>query len=338
MRNCTIVGTFNSHEGYGHATLATVKALWRLGARPMVYPVQHNDLMWRAEDAVTVEGSLALAWTVPEYWDRVGADELWGAFVWETTQLPRYRVDMINERVTRLFTFSDWAKGMFEDSGVTIPITVMPHGVDQREYHYLERDHEGQPYTFLILGELAERKGWIPTYLAFLEEFGEDPNVRLIMKTRGRSSLAPCTDENVEVIYEDYGLGEMRELYCMADCFLFPSSGEGYGMPPREAAATGLPVITTNWSGLTDGIEHYAYPLRYTMVRANYGYQDIEECGDWAKPDSEHLRQLMRWCFENRDEAAEKGRRAAEWIRENCRWETGAQALLNEVACYFERP
>ncbi len=334
MTDFTMIGTFNPYEGYGHATIATIKAMRRLtGPQFEIVPIEHDDIMWPEDRVIEVDG-LAVMWSVPEYWGFIEADELWGIFVWETTRLPTYRVEMINSLVTRLFTFSEWAKGMFEDSGVTVPVHVMPHGVDQKEYHYLERDHENEPYTFLILGELAERKGWIPAYMAFLEEFGDNPNARLILKTRGRCLLAECTDFNVDIIAEEYTVPEMREMYRRADCFLFPSSGEGYGLPPREAAATGLPVITTDWSGLQEGgISNYAYPLRVKrLVKANYGYQSIEECGDWAQPDVDHLRELMRWCFENRVAAAEKGRRSAEWIREHCRWDVGAQVLLDEVS------
>lgn len=332
MKDFTLIGTFNTSEGYGHATIATINALYRLGAQFEIAPIQHDDAQWPPERTMQVDG-LAVMWTVPEYWDRIlGADELWGIFVWETTLLPWYRANMINERATRLFTFSEWGRQMFIDSGVTIPIHVMPHGVDQREYHFVERNHEGWPYTFLILGELGNRKGWVEAYQVFDEEFRGNPDVRLIMKTRGRCLLAECVDPNVEVLYADFGVPMMRELYGFVDCFLFPSKGEGYGLPPREAAATGLPCIVTGWSGLLEGgIENYAYPLGYTMVKAQYGYQSFETCGDWAQPDKEQLKELMRFCYENRQEARRKGREAARWIKGNCTWEQGAQVLLDTV-------
>ncbi len=331
MTDFTFIGTFNPREGYGKATLQTVKAMKRMGADFDVIPINHGELSWPKDNIITVDG-LAFVWTVPEYWDRVEAGGLWGAFVWETTLLPQYRVDLINERVTRLFTFSEWAKGMFIESGVEIPVHVMPHGVRQEEYSYQKRNRIYEPYTFLLLGELAERKGWDLAYMAFLEEFGEDPNVRLVMKTRGRCQLAPCTDPNIDVIAEEYNIPQMRELFRQADCFIFPSRGEGYGIPPREAAATGLPCIVTNWSGLQEGgVSNYAYPLDYKMVEARYGYEGPEPCGQWAEPDSEHLRSLMRMCYENQQAAREKGQRSARWIREHCTWENGARVLMEAV-------
>jgi len=41
-------------------------------------------------------------------------------------------------------------------------------------------------------------------------------------------------------------------LYCGATCFIYPSLYEGFGMPPLEAMASGIPVITSNTSSLPE--------------------------------------------------------------------------------------
>ncbi len=41
-------------------------------------------------------------------------------------------------------------------------------------------------------------------------------------------------------------------LYCGATCFIYPSLYEGFGMPPLEAMACGIPVITSNTSSLPE--------------------------------------------------------------------------------------
>jgi glycosyltransferase involved in cell wall biosynthesis len=41
-------------------------------------------------------------------------------------------------------------------------------------------------------------------------------------------------------------------LYNCADLFVYPSLYEGFGLPPLEAMACGVPVITSNTSSLPE--------------------------------------------------------------------------------------
>jgi glycosyltransferase involved in cell wall biosynthesis len=47
---------------------------------------------------------------------------------------------------------------------------------------------------------------------------------------------------------------ELRKLYCESDLFLFPSLYEGFGLPPLEAMAAGLPVVCSSASSLPEVI------------------------------------------------------------------------------------
>jgi len=44
----------------------------------------------------------------------------------------------------------------------------------------------------------------------------------------------------------------LRDLYLGATCLVFPSLGEGFGLPVLEAMACGLPVITSRVSSLPE--------------------------------------------------------------------------------------
>ena len=50
-------------------------------------------------------------------------------------------------------------------------------------------------------------------------------------------------------------------LYNLADCFVFPSLYEGFGLPPLEAMACGLPVICSNSSSLPEVVADAALLL-----------------------------------------------------------------------------
>jgi glycosyltransferase involved in cell wall biosynthesis len=45
---------------------------------------------------------------------------------------------------------------------------------------------------------------------------------------------------------------DLPELYNCADLFVYPSLYEGFGLPPLEAMACGIPVITSNTSSLPE--------------------------------------------------------------------------------------
>jgi len=325
----TIIGWFNSTgSGYGRTAIHLLRALWRRGVDAEV--VNAGDVSSPRE----FDGDVLVV-TTPDFWPNVRASgRFWGLTMWETSRCPPYWVDIVNDHADGVIVPSGFCQQVFQESGVEVPVHVVPLGVDAQEFPYMHRP-ERRPYVFLMLGELGGfRKGWAYAYQAFWQAFRGNPRVVMVFKTRGPGMLFSCAERNVEIIDAEYGPEMMRELYYRADCFVFPSVGEGFGLPPREAAATGLPVLATDWSGLQEGgIENYAYPIRVTrMEEALYGPQDIWGlCGEWAMPDTGHLAQVMAWVHEHREEAKAQGRRAAAWVQANCTWEMGAKILLQAV-------
>jgi len=56
-----------------------------------------------------------------------------------------------------------------------------------------------------------------------------------------------------DIIFTGYVTDEdLRALYNAADLFLFPSLYEGFGLPPLEAMACGVPVVTSNNSSIPE--------------------------------------------------------------------------------------
>jgi len=84
--------------------------------------------------------------------------------------------------------------------------------------------------------------------------------VRLVIRGAGRPEYARSLREQVETLGLDeavrflgYADGRtLRDLYLGATCLVFPSLGEGFGLPVLEAMACGLPVITSRVSSLPE--------------------------------------------------------------------------------------
>lgn len=149
------------------------------------------------------------------------------------------------------------------------------------------------------------------------------------------SSAAQWTDStaNQQIYIMDGQIADrdMPRLYRAADAFVLPSHGEGFGRPHVEAMAMGLPVIATNWSGITAYLtEDNGYPLRITgLVKVPRGAYRHHH--SWALPDIDHLVELFRHVESHRQEAAEKGRQARRHMVEKFSRPVIAQMVLNEL-------
>jgi hypothetical protein len=195
------------------------------------------------------------------------------------------------------------------------------------------RPHK-RPFTFLALGDRGSRKGISTTWGAFYKAFPvEDfPDVRLIVKSR--PGAFPYLNEShfptgrVRFWKED--VRSMSDVYPAADCFVFPTYGEGWGLPPRECAAMGIPVIAPRHTGCEHDIDRWAtrviekYAMKPAMVEP--------EGSQWYVPDLEETAAHMRWVYEHQEEAQNRAQKCAEWLHRKQTWSHAAKDFLAVLA------
>lgn len=263
----------------------------------------------------------------------------------------------------RILTFSEFCRGVQKNSGYTTPIHVIPPGVHKIFQNYYERPVKDM-YTFLAVGVAQDRKDTRRLVSAFCEAFPKDAEyfpecepgipmkpgqVELVVKSNNFGELNWIHNEgwsrraNIRTIFtgwtqaaerKDYTMQEMYDLYTSADCLVHPSHGEGIGMPILEAAATGMPVIFTNWSSPAEYLnDSDSYPASLgpngtDMSDAYVGHGTPGENGKWANIHIGHLKHLMRHVIRNRAEAREKGRLAAANIKKSYNWAESARQLV----------
>lgn len=321
---------YDALQGFGYHGLQMLRALQRRDVK--VKPLSMEACEWPGwlqRQAGMDFGGITIIQAKPPVWPDIPG-RIWGFSMYEATALPPSWARIVNARAERMLVPSEWLVGVFRDNGIHVPIHVIPEGIDPASFPAFRRVPNGNPYNFLTFAGRGLRKGWDLAWWAFYEEFQNDEAVTLTVKGR-RHDLAHLSqarsDSRVRLWREDSAV--MADVYATADCFVFPTRGEGWGLPGREAAATGCPVIVTDWGGTADGLPHYGIPLN-----ANLAPSWMEAGGQWAEPDVDHLRQLMRWCFENRDEAADRGMQAAEWLRANQTWDHAVDALMDLLEHY----
>ena len=320
-------------DGYGYATICTTRELVKLDPTLLIIdmcakPGKHGYV---GEKRWTRTGTV-VAMCTPDWLPYIDCDDLVLLTMFEATRLPMGWTNLINERTRAVIVPCQWNANVFRDNGVAVPIHVAKLGIDPADYHPLRREHEGQPYTFLWSGTPDGRKGWDICYRAFWQAFADDARVRLILHFRNLPEVLHVGvqgNANVIVSAGLLSLEAQRRVLQKADCFVFPSRGEGWGSPPREAAATALPVIATRWSGLAEEIDDWAIPLDVQgMSKANFGWDQWPDYGEWAEPNVDQLAQLMRWCFEEPEKAHAIGAHAARWLAKHATYNRTAERIL----------
>jgi glycosyltransferase involved in cell wall biosynthesis len=119
------------------------------------------------------------------------------------------------------------------------------------------------------------RKGPHLVNAAFAAAFRGTADVALVMKTVPNSGAAAGftgATGRVRVIAEAYTDAQMAALYRSAHAFVFPSYGEGWGMPVLEAMAAGCLVLAPTHTGLAEFFdESVGWVLPWHRRPATYG-------------------------------------------------------------------
>ena len=262
----------------------------------------------------------------------------------ETDHIPEEWATAAN-RMDEVWVPSSFNVETFRNSGVTRPIHVVPLGVDPDYFHPgIASFPLSDSFTFLSVFEWGERKAPEILLKAFNDEFQHKENVVLVCKTSNSDpgvdvasqvkdlKLKPGGGRIVFSLNEILPAYQLGALYRMADCFVLPSRGEGWGMPILEAMACGLPVIATDWSSQCDfmNVEN-AYPLRVERLVPARAKCPYYQGFKWAQPSYEDLRRLMRHVYEHPAEARDKGARASLDAQANWTWSRSGTRILERL-------
>lgn len=142
-------------------------------------------------------------------------------------------------------------------------VAVTPYGVSER-FQPLDVDRAWLGERFglagrfvLAVGTLEPRKNLVTTVRAFrvVSERVDDCQLAIVGGRGWRNDEFEAelgvASEHVRVLGR-VGDEELVKLYAAADCFVYPSLYEGYGLPVLEAMAAGTPVVTSNTTSLPE--------------------------------------------------------------------------------------
>lgn len=219
-----------------------------------------------------------------------------------------------------LLTPSKWGKEILANHG--LESTVVNEGIDQNIYPLTITPQDGL-FRFVHVGKLEERKGTLQLVRCFFKAL-EKQDAELILHCEnpfmvegGRNEIRQVLGElgfrqaGNNLTFSRMGLrvrltskvATMSNLYMAADCGVFPTKGEGWGLPIQECIACGIPAIVGCWSGQSEYLgTDYPHGLafeRSVSEVASDGVWFHGDRGNWFSVVDEDLVAKIRWAFAN---------------------------------------
>lgn len=201
-------------------------------------------------------------------------------------------------------------------------------------------------FNFLTIAQWSPRKHLENTVRWWIDEFREDENVGLIVKTsiangsridreytneRFDSLLKECGERKCKVylIHGDLVESELCQLYQHESVKCLVALGnEGFNLPAFEATTNDLPILAVDWSGHLDFLykqiegevpKSLFTPVQYDIINVQpEAVWDgvIQKDSHWAFPKQADYKVKLRDVFDNWQEKKEMAVELGSWVRE----------------------
>lgn len=280
----------------------------------------------------------------------------------ETESVHPHFIKTLNENYDECWTPTSWNKGTFERSGCSIPVHVMPLGVNSQVFHpgprgdlmpleLLTTSNAGlmqtpRGFLFLSLYQPTFRKGPDVLLNAFEKAFADDEDVALVLATtihayEGIKDFGAGSQRRARV----YGLSgsfdewELAKVYRACHAYVSTSRGEGWNLPMCEAAACGLPVILPRHSAhldLTSDSNAFLYDPEGFET-----FPGSEKCSHWyldqlfpvlGEKSIDELVAHLRRVKGDYVAALERGLELTKRIRTKYTWDAAASRVVERLA------
>ena len=355
------------NSGYAQASRGNILAIHEKGIpltlKPISFESIHPDL---GEDGKVMKSlvnqridyNIVIIHTTPEFWrerKEKGVVNV-GYTIWETSLLHPDWKNYINQNVQKVLVGCEWNVEVFKNSGVEVPVGVVPHGINMERFDnpapYNIAGINKDTFVFYSIFQWTERKNPLAMIKAFWHAFQGNENVALVLKAyRGdysevekqgiRDTIKKLKDvtpmdkyPKILLIPNMLSDEEIYGLHTRGDCYVSLDRGEGFGLSPFFAGAAGNPIIVTGWGGTTE----YAKPDNSYLV--DYILEPVYGMpwspwyrGDqlWAYPNVSRAAELMRHVYNNRDEARTRGAKLREYISNNFTWDNIGDRIISEL-------
>jgi glycosyltransferase involved in cell wall biosynthesis len=320
-------------DGYGQAARSIVLFLqdickeegWSMGIvdfrvgcvpieRPQEYEVMRPIIINR-KDIGRVK--VFMRFSLPQV-ERYNAKKAIAMTMFETDIVPPAWVEPLDTH-DLVITPTEWGVSVFQKH-IKPRVIDIPLPVNQ--LYYAPRSKEaltnrlGSKFRFITVGNYfqPDRKRLVNLINTFSTMF-KGENCELYVKSSWMDPGSNSIDisklarpmPNVNVNLSNIATEELIKLYLSSHCAVFPSMGEGYGMPIAEAALLGRPLVLADNSAMsTMATKSESKLVKCISCPADYTPQLIDQPGRWGLCDMEEFLATAREYYEmwSKDKAA----------------------------------
>lgn len=254
---------------------------------------------------------------------------------------------------------------LFVNHGVKVPVYVIPLGVDERFYFGNNESTVNmknglvpllgnglKKFKFISLFQWYSRKCPNVLIKSFVRAFNEQDDVCLIIANH-YGDLGSISNEVMHYAKSERQTNfpsiflynqiptdrQLPSLYKSCDAFISTSMGEGFSLPPVEAAACGLPVIAAHHTAMKDYLnENNSYlvrvakkgicPPELAVACGWYNGQLFNILGD---DEISQFSDKMKTVVNNYDDALIKAKRLQDMVKNNYTWDITTSLVARRI-------
>ena len=218
------------------------------------------------------------------------------------------------------------------NSGINVPTYVFELGIDDMWKPFKRGNRDKIRFLHVDSGSPRKRADLVEE--AFLKLFKNNKDVELTLKyhnSDGYSVMdlfnAKEVQPNIKKIFKTLAQEEMVKLYHQHDILVYPTEGEGFGLIPLQALATGMPTISTSkWCT-------YEKYLGSNIIESTLGKTQHSgyHTGDVIIPSFESTVELMRKAVDDFDSQCDYYYKQAPKVIEEYNWQSQCDKALKSL-------
>lgn len=218
------------------------------------------------------------------------------------------------------------------NSGIDVPTYVFELGIDDMWKPFKRGNRDKIRFLHVDSGSPRKRADLVEE--AFLKLFKDNKDVELTLKYHNSDGYSVMdlfnskeAQPNIKKIFKTLSQEEMVKLYHQHDILVYPTEGEGFGLIPLQALATGMPTISTSkWCT-------YEKYLGSNIIESTLGKTQHSgyHTGDVIIPNFESTVELMRKAVDDFDAQCDYYYKQAPKVIKEYNWQSQCDKMLKSL-------